>query len=186
MVPGWLTVPAAWPRLHGPGCLGPAAMGPAVWARLFGPGRLGPAVWARLFGPGCMGPAAWGCLGPAVWARPAGCMGPLWLRSPACCCGCWRLTRCHQVGPGALQDVAERGQDLHRQSLRSAQHKTVDLGGGQVDAAALRQRNQLGGRSGEHPLPGHHLPAAAKNNRPCDDLALHASRPAPVARAAAI
>ena len=61
----------------------------------------------------------------------------------------------HQVGRGALQDVAERGQHLQRQPLRGAGHQPVDLGGGQVDAAVVQHRHQLG--RGVDLVPGHHL-----------------------------
>lgn len=67
-----------------------------------------------------------------------------------------RLTggdRFDQLVHRAVQDVAQRHEDLQTQPLGALDDQPVDLAGGQPDAAARQRLDQIGG--GEHPPLGH-------------------------------
>ena len=61
-----------------------------------------------------------------------------------------------EIAGAAVEDVAQRGEDLHGHPFRFVADQAVDLGGGQHHSPLPQQRDQLGG------LPqlvgGHHLP----------------------------
>ncbi len=69
---------------------------------------------------------------------------------------CSTTTRGDEVARGAAQRVAERDEDLGVQTLRGLRHEPVDVLAGQMNAAFLEQRQQLGGL--EHATVGHDLP----------------------------
>ena len=105
--------------------------------------------------------------GTAGWwgrVRPGGAGASQWARARSP----WRSSRRvlggggHRVGRGALQEVAQRGQDLQRQPLAGAGDETVDLGGGQVDPA-LRAAGAPISRGGGEARLGQRLA------RPCSE-----------------
>lgn len=51
----------------------------------------------------------------------------------------------HKIVEGALQRVAECGEDVETHPLRRLRHQPIDLLSGEADAALLKQRSQLGG-----------------------------------------
>ena len=57
--------------------------------------------------------------------------------------------RFDQLVHRAVQDVAQRHEDLQTQPLGALDDQSVDLAGGQPDAAARQRLDQIGG--GEHP-----------------------------------